>query len=295
MTIKNETMPGVARYTHVVDIEQLRPQIETLVDEVVSSSLGHAAFAQALASGMEETASSLRAVPATEGRMLERGIELIANRNPDLVVIADKPRLPVSKMAVELVAMNDPRLVSKISLDADSGGRKTYTPDLVIANRARKIAHVIDVKRSLASYEASRIKELTDRMQAASAVVSDLLYRDYHRLYVNDVRVVILNAENQRTNLDGVWPLSSLDHLLEITGAGQVMTCLRELFQRRVEANWSAALSGHGSRLPAGVFAETTAIAGTIAALEDDPDALTDIPRIPVSIGLARLPRITVN
>jgi hypothetical protein len=61
-----------------------------------------------------------------------------------------------------------------------------------------------------------------------------------------EVRVVILIADNQRTDIDGgVWPITHLDHLLEIAGAGALMAHIRDLFQQRVEANWMSALNDH--------------------------------------------------
>lgn len=293
MTAKNTPAAAAASYDLTIDLEDMRPSLDKLVSEIVDTALSGAMFRRALAAGMDDIASVMRAVPAAEGRLLERGIGFLAKRNPDLVVLTDNLRLPVTKAAAELVAMNDVALVKSLSLDADSGGRKSYTPDLLIINRSTKIGHLVDVKRSLSSYEVSRIAELKNRMLAAALVVPDLLYKEHRRLHVEEVRVVILNAENQRTDIDGgVWPLTHLDHLLEIMGAGEVMAHLRELFQRRVEANWISALNDH--RLD-------TAISPMISRSdpterngvrprpsEDEPSAS----RTPVSIGFARAPGI---
>lgn len=204
-------------------------------------------------------------------------------------------RLPVTKAASELVEMNDPALYRSLSLDADSGGRKTYTPDLLILNRGTEVAHLVDVKRSLGSYELSRIAELKSRMLAAALVVPDLLYKEHRRLRANEVRVVILNAENQRADIDGgVWPLSHLDHLLEVTGAGEAMAHLRDIFQRRIEENWSAALA---SARKIGSATNTGGKAGKTPTLHCDEDDVcrssgaSSISRLPVSIGFARAPR----
>ncbi|MFB2553969.1 hypothetical protein [Ensifer soli] len=288
MTIRNE---GTTSYAHVVDLDAMRPQIDALVAEIVSSALSAEMFRQALAAGMNEIASVLRAVPTAEGRLLERGIGLVARGNPDLVVLTDNLRLPVTKAASELVAMNDPSLVRSLSLDADNGGRKSYTPDLLILNRPTKVAHLVDVKRSLGSYEVSRIAELKQRMLAAALVVPDLLFREHRRLHVEEVRVVILNAENQRTDVEGgVWPLSHLDHLVEATGAGRLIEHLRGLFRDQVEANWLAALAAHTASVANLRHAPGNA-ADPIVML---PEAMADeiASRVPVSIGFARPPRI---
>ncbi|WPE22628.1 hypothetical protein ShzoTeo12_38450 (plasmid) [Shinella zoogloeoides] len=277
-------------YPHTADLAVLLPSLEALVDEIVATGLSRDALSRALDAGMIEVTAVLRAVPAAEGKLLERGIALVAGRNPDLVVLTQNLRLPVTKAASELVEMNDPALYRSLSLDADSGGRKTYTPDLLILNRRTEVAHLVDVKRSLGSYELSRIAELKSRMLAAALVVPDLLYKEHRRLRAKEVRVVVLNAENQRADIDGgVWPLSHLDHLLEVTGAGEAMAHLRELFQRRVEENWSAALASCRQVTSAGNARK----ASTLHCDGDDVcgTETRGRPRLPVAIGFARAPR----
>lgn len=295
MTAKITSAAAAASYDLTIDLEDMRPALEQLVDDVVDTALSGTMFRRALAAGMDDLASVMRAVPAAEGRLLERGIGFLAKLNPDLIVLTDNLRLPVTKAAAELVAMNDAALVKALSLDADSGGRKSYTPDLLIINRSTKIGHMVDVKRSLNSYEVSRITELKNRMLAAALVVPDLLYKEHRRLHVDEVRVVILNAENQRTDIDGgVWPITHLNHLLEIMGAGGVMAHLRELFQRRVEANWKSALNDHRldtANSPMISRSDPTERNGVRPGpSEDEPNAS----RTPVSIGFARPPRIAM-
>lgn len=240
---RNKTAPA---YATVADVETLQLRLEGLIEEIVATALSTDLLRRALVTGMNEITGVLRAVPVAEGRLLERGIALIASLNKDLVILTGNLRLPVTKAATEIVEMNDPALYRALSLDADIGGRKSYTPDLLILNRKTEVAHLVDVKRSLGSYEVSRIAELKSRMLAAALVVPDFLYKEHRRLHAKEVRVVILNAENQRSDINGgVWPLSHLDHLLEVAGAGEVMATLRELFQARIEANWSDALRSH--------------------------------------------------
>lgn len=293
MTPKNTSVADATKHARTIDIEQMSPVLRALVDNVVEAALSTSSLQQALAAGMQDIASVLRLVPVAEGRLLEQGIGLIAKRNPDLVVMTENLRLPVTKAATELVAMNDETLVKSLSLDADSTGRKSYTPDLLIINRATKVAHLIDVKRSLGSYELSRIAELKNRMLAAALVVPDLLYKEHRRLHVDEVRVVILNAENQRTDIDGgVWPLTHLDHLLEIGGAGAVMAQLRELFQQRVTGNWSEALCCHSAGIKADNRVAAKESPGNMASQADSGDALAGPARNTVSIGFARAPRL---
>lgn len=293
-TKQNTTAPA---YPTVAHIETMRSRLNTLVDETVTPALSTDLLRQALVAGMSEITTILRAVPVAEGRLLERGIALVASLNTDLVVLKGNLRLPVTKAATELVEMNDPSLYRSLSLDADSVGRKSYTPDLLILNRRTEVAYLVDVKRSLGSYEVSRIAELKNRMLAAALVVPDLLYKEYRRLQAKEVRVVILNAENQRSDLDGgVWPLSHLDHLLEVADAGEVMAILRHLFQARIERNWNEALQSHGNAKAADVAeAELLRLRGEAS---DNAQSLvargTFSPatsRPPIKIGFAQAPR----
>lgn len=232
----------VPTYRDGVDLKELKTRLDALVTEVAASALSSEALARSFEAGLESMAAVLRAVPIHEGRLLERGISLIAERNPDLVVLTQNLRLPVTIAAMQLVEKNDPHLYRSLTLDADSGGRRSYTPDLLILNRRTRVAHVVDIKRSLSSYEVARIAELKNRMLASALVVPDLLYKEHRRLVAEEVRVVILNAESERSDIDGgIWPLSHLDHLLEVTGAGEAMASLRRMFRERVDANWASA------------------------------------------------------
>ncbi|MGQ2916756.1 MULTISPECIES: hypothetical protein [Rhizobium] len=289
--------PGAPTYPHAVDLDALRPRFEAVIEELSSQPFSAGALSNALAGGVSEAAAILRAIPIQEGRLLERGIGIIADLNPDLVVLTQNLRLPVTKTALELVEKNDPKHFRSLTLDADTGGRKTYTPDLILLNRKTRLAHVIDVKRSLGSYELSRINDLKTRMLAAALVVPDLLYRDHHRLVAEEVRVVILNAENQRSDIaGGVWPLSDLDHLVEVCGAGKAIGMLREGFHARIDENWKLARNSIAGP------SEEPARHGAPADIADanetcDPGAgsMTEVHqpagRGQIRVGFARIPR----
>lgn len=230
---------------HAIDAQALHPRLDGLCHSVLSASFSSTALLEALSSGLTDVTALLRTVPAAEGRLIERGIGLIAGLNPDLVVLTENIRLPVTKAALDLVERNDPRHYASLTLDADTGGRRGYTPDLIIVNRKTKLAYVVDVKRSLSSYDAIRLQELKRRMLAAALTVPDLLYREHHRLVAEEVQIVILDAQNaSRDNSTGIWPVSDdLDHLLSVDGAGKAIAYLRRSFQQGIEQNWKEARS----------------------------------------------------
>ncbi len=114
---------------------------------------------------------------------------------------------------------------------------------MLIVHTVKRLAYVVDIKRTLASYEATRIADLKNRMLASSLVVPDLLYKEHRRMTVDEVRVVIINGDGQKIDIEhGVWPLTHVDHLLEIDGAGLAIEWLRTQFASAVERNWKAAV-----------------------------------------------------
>jgi hypothetical protein len=289
-------------YQHSADLKVLQPQLETLVTEIAASALSVEAMRKSFSASLEEAASVLRSVPVHEGRLLERGIDLLAACNPNLEVLTENIRLAVTPAAMQLVENNAAHLYRGITLDADAGGRKSYTPDHLIINRLTGVAHMVDVKRSLTSYEASRLSDLKNRMLASGAVVADHVYKEHHRLSVKEVRVVILNTQaGGRTDIKGgIWPLSHLDHLLEVNGAGAALLSLRNLFRERIDANWVAArgpipaavLDGSSSEIirdPSVDAADEGVPATRLTEASDEETANPkDLP--PVIVGFAQIP-----
>lgn len=295
--LKTTTAPP---YACSADCHDLRERIDGLFEEVIASSLSTDALAQSLSSGLAEVGTILRSIPGHEGRLLERGLAMIARCNPHLVVLTQNLRMPVTPAALQLVEKNAPEHYRTLTLDADHGGRKTYTPDMLILNRRTKLAHIIDVKRSLLSYESTRIDDLKSRMLAAALVVPDLLYKEHRRLVAEEVRVVILSGDDRKCDIDGgIWPFSHLDHLFEISGAGEAIGLLKRRFDARINKNWEQARQ---------VFARPSNRRGdpllpvTIAGEETEPDdeeaevagedaatAIGNKPRL-IKLGFARVP-----
>jgi len=301
MTTLLATSARATPYQHSADFKLLEPQLKALVTEIADSALSVEAMRNSLEGSLEEAASVLRSVPVHEGRLLERGIDLLAACNPDLVVLSENIRLPLTPTAMQLVEHNEAHLYRGLTLDADTGGRRSYTPDHLIINRRTGIAHMVDVKRSLTSYEASRIAELKNRMLASALVVPDHVYKGHHRLVVKEVRVVILNAQGGRTDIKGgIWPLTHLDHVLEVTGAGEVLLSLRKLFRERIDANWEAARGLGAATVPKGSSSKNLDDPSYDAGDEGDPAARRpdagdesaavpkDLP--PVIVGFAQVP-----
>lgn len=233
---------SVPVYAYSADSTGLTNQFDAFMKELVETSLSRDALAQALSGGVDDVATLLRSLPALEGRLIEFGIAAVARCNPDLKVLTQNLRLPVSPTALKLVEMNHAENFRALTFDSDTGSRKTYTPDIVILNERTGTAHIVDAKRSVYTYDRVRLDDLQSRMKAAGLVLPDFLYKEHRRLNVKEVRVVILTTDNRKTDLNGgIWHISQLDHLVEVEGAGTAITRLQADFHCHVEANWKKA------------------------------------------------------
>lgn len=229
-------------YAHSADSPDLKQQFDAFINELVEGSMSTDALAQALSVGIDDLATVLRSLPALEGKLIELSIAAVARCNPDLKVLTQNLRLPVSPTALQIVEMNDAKSFQALTFDSDTGGRRTYTPDFVILNERTGTAHVVDAKRSVYNYDRVRLDDLQNRMKAAGLVLPDFLYKEHRRLNVREVRVVILTTDNRKTDLTGgIWHLSQLDHLVEVEGAGAAIARLQADFHSHVEANWKEA------------------------------------------------------
>ena len=219
----------------------LSTTLRQLVDEQIERSLTVEKIVDMLNGGFAGIASLSNAEDVADGRLLEKAIAAIAQSNPNLTVLTQL-RIPVRPDALELVEKNPEVYLQRVTLDANTRTHKTYKADLVVFDRLTRVAYLVDIKRSLGSYESVRIQELRQRMLAAALVLPDLLWREHRRIAVEDTRVVILEAAAKRTDVHaGIWNLRHLDHLLGVSGAEQLVESVREEFARQVERNLSEA------------------------------------------------------
>ena len=215
--------------------------LNQLVRDELARNLSIDAMTVMLDGGIAGLASLANSVSVAEGRLLEKVIAVIAEANPNLTVFV-QVRLPVRQDALELVDKNPEALYRGLTLDANARTRKVYVADLIIVDRTTRVAHVVDIKRSLGSYESARIIELRQRMLAGALVAPDLLWRDHQRIAVDEVRVVILEAAGRRTDLkSGIWSFAHLDHLFGVAGAADLVQQVRKDFDRLTEQNLSEA------------------------------------------------------
>lgn len=229
--------PVLRRHAHLVRYAHVEADFDVLIEKAIAAIADGEPVEDEILGHYVNVASLVRAVSFREGKLLEQAVERLAKANPDLVVLMQSIKLPLVKAAIEAVASNDWHHLEGVRLDCEAPAKGSYTPDLIIVNRAKRAAFVLDLKRSLASYsDTSRLEELKLKMLASAMVLPDWLYKIQKRMMVETVGVAIVDgASRPSDHASGVWALSEIDDLLEIDGAAACMAELRVRFGRRVQ------------------------------------------------------------
>jgi hypothetical protein len=147
-----------------------------------------------------------RCLAVAEGRLIEAVVTALARQCNDRAVLIGM-KLPILPVAAELARRNKLAEFSRLSVDPDSSTRTSYHPDLVLVDRSRRSAIVVDVKRSLGGYKGtSSLLKLRQRMEAAACVLPELLWRDHQRTAVETVGIAIIDASRTSDEIDdGIW------------------------------------------------------------------------------------------
>jgi hypothetical protein len=229
--------PVLRRHPDLVRYTQVEADFGMLIDKAIGAIAEGEPVEDEILGHYVNVASLVRAVSFREGKLLEQAVERLAKANPNLIVLMQSIKLPLVRTAIEAVTGNDWRQLEGVRLDSEAPAKGSYTPDLIIVNRAKHAAFVLDLKRSLASYgDTSRLEELKLKMLASAMVLPDWLYKTQKRLMVETVGVAIIDgASRPSDHATGVWALSEIDDLLEIDGAAACMAELRVRFGRRVQ------------------------------------------------------------
>jgi hypothetical protein len=293
---------GAGGFAHSVSYPDVAADFQSLIDDAIKAIADGEAAADEILGGFVQLASLVRAVSFREGKLLELAMIRIAQAHPDLTVLWQSIKLPIVPAAVEAIAGNAWQHLEGIKFDADARTRQSYTPDLIIINRARHAATILDLKRSLASYgDTNRLSELRCKMLAAAMVLPDWLYKTQKRMMVDSVDVAIVDGASRPRDPDqGFWGLADIDELLEINGAADCMAELRRQFGLRVQALLEsetrkalASLTPHKAPKPARPVSAEASDQTSVARIVDQDGAsdnlITD-DRLPVRvrIGFAR-------
>jgi len=228
---------ALRRHPHIVRFRDVEADLDLLIDRAVAAIVDGEPVEDEILGHYVHIASLVRAVSFREGKLLEQAVERLAKANPNITVLTQSLKLPLVKAALEAVSGNDWQSLDGIKLDCEAPAKGSYTPDLILVNRARHTAYILDLKRSLASYgDTSRLEELKLKMMASAMVLPDWLYKNHKRLMVDTVEVAIVDgASRPSDHASGIWALSEIDDLLEIDGVAACMAELRLRFGRRVQ------------------------------------------------------------
>ncbi|QNP82363.1 hypothetical protein [Agrobacterium tumefaciens] len=229
--------PALRRHPHIVRFRDVEADLDLLIDRAIAAIADGEPVEDEILGHYVHIASLVRAVSFREGKLLEQAVERLAKANPNITVLTQSLKLPLVKTALEAVSGNDWQSLDGIKLDCEAPAKGSYTPDLILVNRARHTAYILDLKRSLASYgDTSRLEELKLKMMASAMVLPDWLYKNQKRLMVDTVEVAIVDgASRPSDHANGIWALSEIDDLLEIDGVAACMADLRLRFGRRVQ------------------------------------------------------------
>lgn len=229
------------RATAPIALDTVEAHLDQLLDQAFSGSLSINRIAQLMRGDPRDHARLGNLPPVVEGRILEQAIEILASANADVTVLADC-RLPLDPALLERVRTTPTELLGPIRSATGAQTRHGYRPDLILIDAQRQTALLVDIKRSLNSYEGHRIAHLRHRMLAAAVSLPGMLERAGMDVAVRDIRVAVLNLDAAKADANkGIWSLAELDRLVGVGGAAAMIERLRRTFARRVGAQFAAA------------------------------------------------------
>jgi hypothetical protein len=230
-------LPSAAAYPHRAVIADLEEDFVRMVDKAIGAILAGDPKPDTVFGAFAPFIAMARSVSYHEGKLLEAGIIRIAACNPDLMVMPQDRPMPIVPAALAFLERNDWSSLEGIRLRSDVHYRTTYTPDLIVVNRKHHSALIMDITRSLASYQERRLNALRNRMMAAALIGADWLYVECKAPPASDVGIAIVDGADEASDPDrGTFGLAGIGDLLEVAGAGEALAHLRSMFAVRVRA-----------------------------------------------------------
>lgn len=215
---------------------------DLLIEDAIGAILVAGERADQVFGPFAELNSLVRAVTYHEGKLLELGVARLASENPALTLMPGETALPIVPAAAEMLKRNGWDALKGIRLRSEVHYRTTYTPDLFIVDHAKHSALILDVKRSLATYQERRLVALRERMMAAALIAADWLHIEGRVAGVTSVEIAIIDGSSERRDRrSGIFALDEIGELIGVPDAGEALLELRARFACRVQEEIRAA------------------------------------------------------
>ena len=215
---------------------------DLLIEDAIGAILVVGERADQVFGPFAELNSLVRAVTYHEGKLLELGVARLASENPSLTLMPAETALPIVPAAVEMLKRNGWDALKGLRLRSEVHYRTTYTPDLFIVDHAKHSALILDVKRSLATYQERRLVALRERMMAAALIAADWLHIEGRVAGVTSVEIAIIDGSSERRDRrSGIFALDEIGELIGVPDAGEALLQLRAKFAQRVQEEIRAA------------------------------------------------------
>lgn len=175
-----------------------------------------------------------RSAAMQEGLLIEAAIRHTIETHPGLRLLPARA-MPVVPGALDMLKRTAPHLVGAIRFPLSTHTTESYRPDLFVANPARHTALIIDVKRRLLAHRPADIDRLRIRMLAAASIAPEWVLEQRGPALSEIETAIVDGADEVSDHGRGVFKISELDGLLEVSGAAAFVSRVRAEFAQRIQ------------------------------------------------------------
>lgn len=136
---------ALQRFPQRVRFAEVETDLEMLIDKAIAAIADGEPADDEILGHYVHVASLVRAISFREGKLLEQAVGRLSKANPDLTVLTQSIKLPLVKTAIEAIAGNAWHDLDGVRFDCEAPAKGSYTPDLIIVNRARHSASILDL------------------------------------------------------------------------------------------------------------------------------------------------------
>lgn len=237
MTETNQ-IDAVAAANHpALDLDAIRPELETLAKATVDKTLQQAreTSTDPVLGSSSALATYYMMMPRNDGRVKEQILEIVARHVDSLTVIRSGLKFGIDPNQLGLVHSNPAAVLAQLQSDHDPEPRgPTYRADGLVINHRTGKACLLEFKRQASTIETTRLNQIADNLTIARAQVSDLLYRKHRRMKIEPEAIswAIIDCSDQelpaRFRDAGVFGLDCLDAICGVDNVAQAYRLARE-------------------------------------------------------------------